>query len=150
MESAIDKCEDEIKKIELIEKLEAILKNKANEQVATPEGQQQLQEEAQEAIEEVKVEVKKGGKFDKLKFQIGAGTLAALAALGGGMAIMGGGEKVTNTSGGEKVENVETEMTRSKEFKEFKSEMTNIVTAMKDNYVNALKEGLSKDEYTEE
>ena len=41
---------------------------------------------------------------------IGAGVFAAATAVGGGMAIMSGGEKAVDTSGGEKVENVEKEV----------------------------------------
>ena len=113
LEKLVDSTEDEAKKLEIMEKLEAAYEAKAKEQVKTEEGQAELKEEVQEAVKEAK----QPGKLDKLKLQIGAGTLAALAALGGGMAIMGGEktpENLVNTYG----DNEQTEVVE--DMKDFK------------------------------
>ena len=117
LEGLVESATDEAKKLELMEKLEVEYEKKAKLQVKTEEGRAELKEEVEEAVKEAK----QPGKLDKLKLQIGAGALAALAALGGGMAIMGGGEKAVDTSGGEKVENVEEQKITSQNI-EFSDE----------------------------
>ena len=93
---------------------------KATEQVKTSEGVQELEKVATETVDQVKQEVKKTGKLDKIKLQLGAGALAALAALGGGIAILSGEKTLPvepAASNGEKVEQLD-EIKNSPEIKQ--------------------------------